>query len=441
MNHIVCKLNTDDNFSISEQNIEIDLTKKDYYHLSFFNKARRLYQFPAFFKKEALDLFYISLVVFFADKKIFRNKSADTWTREITLHIPVLELNNWQENKIQFEKMVSFLSGDIWKFEFRERQINKTELKFSAGMEKSKKNFTPDFFCMLSGGLDSYIGAINLLQESKNIAFIGHYGGGKGVKPYQDLVISNLMKEYSLSKDLFFTFNAVPIKNKEEIENKIKLEDSTRTRSLMFFAHAILLASATNRPMDLYIPENGLISLNIPLTNTRLGSNSTRTTHPYYMSSLQTLINNLGIEVTLKNPFQFFTKGEMIKNCKNPDFLKETIANTMSCSHPDNDWKLRKETPSHCGYCLPCVIRRAAIEFAYGIDNSYYRIPNFDKGNQAPKELQSYKIGILDYKNNMSNVSFKIQESGPIQNDLAKFEDLYKRGMDELIKLLDNYNG
>ncbi|MCE4564350.1 7-cyano-7-deazaguanine synthase [Maribellus sp. CM-23] len=441
MNHIVCKLNTDDKFSISEQNIEIDLTNKDYYHLSFFNKARRLYQFPTFFKKEALDLFYISLIVFFADRKIIRSKSADAWTREITLHIPVLELNKWQENKTRLEEMVSFLSGDIWKFEFREREENETEMKFSAGMEKSKKNFIPDFFCMLSGGLDSYIGAIDLLQESKNIAFISHYGGGKGVKPYQDLVISNLIKEYSLPKELFFTFNAVPIKTKEEIENKISLEDSTRTRSLMFFAHAILLASATDKPIDLYIPENGLISLNIPLTNTRLGSNSTRTTHPYYMSMLQNLMNNLGIAVTLKNPFQFFTKGEMIKNCKNPNFLKGTLANTMSCSHPDNDWKLRKETPSHCGYCLPCVIRRAAIEFAFENDNSYYRIPNFDKGNQAPKELQSYKIGILDYKNNMTNVSFKIQASGPIQNKFNEFEELYKRGMNELMKLLDKYNG
>jgi hypothetical protein len=441
MNHIICKLNATDNYSISEQNIEVDLTSKDFYHLTFFNKARRLYQFPSFFKKEALDLFYISLIVFFADRKVLRRQSHDAWTRKIKLYIPVLEIDKWERNRTLLEEMVSFLSGDLWQFEFRKRELNDTEEKFFNGIEKSKKEYLPDFFCMLSGGLDSYIGAIDLLQQSKNIAFVSHYGGGKGVKPYQDFVISNLIDKYSITKEMFFSFNAVPIKTKEEIVNKVSLEDSTRTRSLMFFAHAILLASATNKPIDLYIPENGLISLNIPLTNTRLGSSSTRTTHPFYMSMLQQLMTNLGIEVTLKNPFQFLTKGEMIKNCKDHEFLKETIANTMSCSHPDNDWSLRKEAPSHCGYCLPCVIRRASIEYAYGSDNSFYRIPNFNIGNKASVELQSYKIGLLDYKKNKSNVSFKIQEAGPIYSNLNDFEELYKRGMDELANLLDKFNG
>ena len=38
---------------------------------------------------------------------------------------------------------------------------------------------------MLSGGLDSFIGAIDLLTHSRNIGFIGHYGGGKGVKHFK----------------------------------------------------------------------------------------------------------------------------------------------------------------------------------------------------------------------------------------------------------------
>jgi len=441
MNHIVCKLNNGDDFSISETNIEVDLTSKDFYHITFFNKARRLYQFSVFFKNEALDLFYISLVIFFADRKIPRNNTADSWTRKIKVYIPVLEIDKWGENRVLLEEMVSFLSGDLWQFEFRKRELNDTEKKFSKGIEKTKKKISPDFFCMLSGGLDSYIGAIDLLHKSKNIAFVSHYGGGKGVKPYQDFVISKLIEKYSITEELFFSFNAVPIKTKEEIYKKVSLEDTTRTRSLMFFAHAIILASATGKPMELNIPENGLISLNIPLTNTRLGSSSTRTTHPYYMLMLQKLITNLGIEITLKNPFQFFTKGEMIKNCKDNQFLKGTIANTMSCSHPDNDWNLRKSKPSHCGYCLPCVIRRAAIESAYGNDNSVYRIPNFDSGIKAPVELQSYKIGLLDYKKSNNNLSFKIQEAGPIFSNLNEFENLYKRGMDELALLLDKYNG
>jgi hypothetical protein len=56
-------------------------------------------------------------------------------------------------------------------------------------------------------------------------------------------------------------------------------------------------------------------------------------------------------------------------------------------------------------------------------------------------ELQSYKIGLLDYKNSKNNISFKIQEAGPIFSNQKEFEHLYERGMDELALLLDKYNG
>lgn len=440
MNQIICRLNNNDSFSAPNVQFDVDLTDKNVYHSTFYNYLRRLYQFPQFFTNEALDLFYISLMVFFADRKVKRNSTADAWTREFKIHMPVLELNKWEANKELLENMISFLSGDIWQFEFRKRELNETESKIANGISKSKKEFSPDSFCMLSGGLDSFIGAINLLQQSKKIAFIGHYGGGKGVKQYQDYVILKLQEKYKVEKKYFFNFNAAPIRSKEEIDNFVSLEDSTRTRSFMFFAHAIILASATNKPVDLFIPENGLISLNIPLTNTRLGSSSTRTTHPYYMTLLQTLLNNLELKIRLVNPFQFLTKGEMISNCQDAEFLKENINNTMSCSHPDVGRYKKENSPSHCGTCLPCTIRRASIESAYGIDDSIYRNKNFEN-DKARIELRSYKIGVSNYKASQSNIPLKIQAAGPITSDLNSYCDIYKRGMNELSIFLDKFNG
>jgi len=431
MNQIVCKLNPDDKFSVPESLFEVNLSDKEGYHYTFFKLFRRLYQIPKAFDNEAIDLFYISLMVFYADRKIKRAKSNDAWTRDFKLYVPVLELDKWEHNKLLLENMISYLSGDIWKFEFRARQLNELEKKVKKGIEASKKKFTPDSFCMLSGGLDSFIGAIDLLNENKNIAFVGHYSGGKGVKIYQDCIIQKLTEQYELKHEQFFNFFAAPIKG---------TEDTTRTRSFMFFAHATILASGLNKATNLFIPENGLISLNIPLTNTRIGSSSTRTTHPYYMGLLQELISNLGLQITLKNPYQFFTKGEMIQNCKNQTFLKANIEHTMSCSHPDQGRYLKETKPSHCGTCLPCVIRRASIEKAYNIDNSAYRDKDFKTG-KAVYELNSYKIGILDYKRRSRDKSFIIQNSGPISTNLDNFCALYERGMDELIQLIDKYNG
>jgi 7-cyano-7-deazaguanine synthase in queuosine biosynthesis len=432
MIQIICRLNDEDNFSVQDCLFNINLNDKKQYHWTFYQTVRRLCQFPNFFSAEALDLFYISLIVYYADRKVLRKDTFDSWTRSFKIYMPVLEPSKWNNQKKLLEQMVSFLSGDLWEFEFRKRELNNNELRVKKWAEKSNKNYTPSAFCMLSGGLDSFIGAIDLLSTEKNIAFIGHYGGGKGVIEYQNNVKAILSEQFKLADKQFFNFHAAPVGG---------IEDSTRTRSFMFFTHAIILASTLDKQTKLYIPENGLISLNIPLTNTRLGTSSTRTTHPFYMGMLQSLLNNLDIKVELENPYQFKTKGEMINQCQSPDFLKENISKTMSCSHPDQARYKKAKAPSHCGTCLPCVIRRAAIKKAYSTDSSSYQNANFNTGINAPIDLQSYKIGILDFKNSSSNTIFKIQESGPILYKHEEFEKVYLRGMNELAELLDGHNG
>lgn len=386
---------------------------------------------PNFFQTEALDLFYISLMVYFADRKVLRTDYIDNWTRGFKLYIPVLNLEKWNQNKQLLEKMISYLSGDIWKFEFRTRSLNKIETKISTTIDKKYKDkkFNPDAFCMLSGGLDSFIGAIDLLTHNRNIGFVGHYGGGKGVKPFQDKINELLKIEYGVSGNQFFNFHAAPLKG---------IEDSTRTRSFLFFAHAIILASCCRKNIDLYIPENGLISLNIPLTNARLGSSSTRTTHPYYMKLLQTLLNNMGVKIVLKNPYQFSTKGEMMINCLNKEFILENYKFTMSCSHPDQGRYKKESEPLHCGTCLPCTIRRASILKAFNEDKSYYRDGNYAE-NKAKIELKSFKIGLLDYRNTTNN-KFSIQIAGQIDDKLDEYSELYNRGMSELGNFLDLQN-
>jgi len=430
MNQFIFRLNNDEEFKVPDVLSDINIAVKDHYTYTFFEKPKRLYQFPEMFSYAGLDLFYISLMVFFADRKVKRKLTDDAWTRQFKIYAPVLEIDKWNENKVLLEKMISFLSGDNWTFEFRKRELNDIEKKVEKGIKRIKKKITIEKFCMLSGGLDSFIGAIDLLKTNKSVAFVGHYGGGKGVKPFQEIINEQILRNYQLDKKQFFNFHAKPIGG---------VEDSTRTRSFMFFSHAIVLASGMNKEIELIIPENGLISLNIPLTNTRLGSSSTRTTHPYYMNLLQQLITNLGLMITLFNPYQHKTKGEMIIDCQEPEFLKDNIEKTMSCSHPDNDWKLRGKKPSHCGYCLPCSIRRAAIEKAYKIDNSEYRHLNYKTTEKARVELKSFKAGILEYYKKEKHF-FTIQNAGPISKDIVKYCELYERGMEELKNFLDKYD-
>lgn len=432
MINLLCKIDDKDNYEINNSYKimyaqKITEHKKNIHHN--FLEVMKSRSLDNFFSYESLDLFYISLFVFSADRLIKRSSFKDGWTRRIKLHVPVLEIEKFTEIKDILENMLSFLSGDIWNIEFRKRELSTYENSIKKKMDKNKKILDIDAISMFSGGLDSYTGVIDLLENGKKLILVSHYGGGKGVKEYQDVLTKHLISNYTLSKENFYQFHSKAIEG---------VEDTTRTRSFMFFTHAVAIASSFKKKIDLYIPENGLISLNIPITSARNGSSSTRTTHPYYMELFQKIIDKLGIEVNLINPYQFKTKGEMIKECKNLDLLKETLKDTMSCSHPDNG-RYRKESKTlHCGTCIPCLIRRASIKASEIKDTSSYYDINFNKGNEGSKNLKAYKFGINQFIEK-KNTFFKVQTSGPIKNNIREYSDLYKRGMQEIYNLIKEF--
>ncbi len=388
---------------------------------------RHLYATPRPFRDEALDLLYLSMMVYYADRKVRRSTQADAWTRHFALYLPVLAIDKWNHIKDLLTKALEFLTGDKWSLYFRHRvartnqEVNYSQSRYH--FRHSIHWLDTNVISLLSGGLDSFIGAIDLLSCQELPLFISNYNGGKGVSIYQNQVINSLSSHYHIGNERFFQFYASP---------KSGLEDSTRSRSLLFFAHAITIASGMEHPVDLNIPENGVISLNIPLTIHRLGSLSTRTTHPFFISLLQQILDQLGLEITLKNPFQFSTKGEMMQNCRDKSYLDANYELTMSCSHPDQNRWAHDSHPSHCGVCLPCTIRRAAIMKAGLVDSSYYR----DIGYHNPEArfyLKSYRQGLAEVKYPLSD----IQLSGPITERQPEYASLYQRGLQELKDFID----
>ena len=423
-----CQLNEEDAFLVAGSEIVPLHTKEKYAYTLWTRRKGHLNMIPNFFRLEAIDLFYISLMVFYADRKVLRRDRPDAWTRCITVYMPVLSLDKWNDNKQLLESMLDFLTGDHWQFNFRERTLNKYETLRKEVIQKSKKKLSATEFCMLSGGLDSFIGATNLLASGHKPIFVGNYNGGKGVSVYQKKVIDLLCTHFDYDKDRFYQFYAAPKSGKE---------DTTRSRSLMFFAHAILLASGMGNSVTLYVPENGVISLNIPLTVHRLGSLSTRTTHPHFMGMLRQLLANMGLPIAIVNPYQFKTKGEMVNECLDMQFLKDNVKWTMSCSHPDLGRFTGDSEPSHCGCCLPCTIRRAAIKLAGITDTSKYR----DKKYKDPEHainLKSYRLGLKNYIDHPMHQLMAIQQSGPITERHQDYANLYIRGMAELKNFIDS---
>lgn len=109
-----------------------------------------------------------------------------------------------------------------------------------------------------------------------------------------------------------------------------------------------------------YIPENGFIGINVPLTRARTGSYSTRTTHPYFIKSLGAAAASVGIQNPILNPFRLKTKGEILADTRNPTLLKTLAPLSISCSHPEAARYVKREQ-GNCGYCFPCLIRRSSM--------------------------------------------------------------------------------
>lgn len=433
--NIVLKSTKDDNFSVAESAIEktIYLPPLNYEGGVFpisHNIHRILSQYKLSPSENISDFMNLSLAVYGSDQLICRKKYGFyNWSRHIKLYIPVIDEELWGANKVIVEQLLSFLSGDKWEVIFRPRDSYFNE---ALGVKQNIKNV-----CLLSGGLDSFVGGINALADNKDTAFVSHHkGGNSGEKTVQLQLVKALKDEYKLEDINHYLFFVQP-HQKENIYGK---ESSQRARSILFIALGLLIANSYGDKTTLLIPENGLISLNIPLTKTRLGSYSTKTTHPKFIANINTLLNNMGIGNKLLNPYGFFTKGEMLKNCKRVDILKKYVNKTLSCSKAGyyKQWQGAEE--EQCGFCTPCIIRRSAIKKA-GMENDDTKYYLDIKSNppsqkeQKGRDLKAFKIGIERINSEKDKTLFSLLSAGSLpgtENDLKNYLDVYIRGMKEV---------
>ena len=309
--------------------------------------------------KEIWDFNTISLSVVAADKSVKRGNSPDGWTRQIDLTIYLCNPSTWEPVKEKLEKTLKFLTGDFWTLTFKDGGVSFPTPKTKKSNHCESNKFNEDCVCLLSGGVDSLVGAIDLVAEGHKPIFVSQIVRG-------DAKIQNLYAKSICPENHHFQWN-----HNIRLPKGNESEKSTRGRSLVFFAFVALAASAIktqcDSPVDIYVPENGFISLNIPLTLCRMGSFSTKTTHPVYLQYIQNIWNKVGIRLNLIMPYQFKTKGEILVECKNQQLLEKLVFQSMSCGKSIRSYKknLSKDEPKpkHCGRCIPCLVRQAAFQY------------------------------------------------------------------------------
>lgn len=323
---------------------------------------------------QALELVLVALAVWLADTRLSRQQfSEDNWTRNIEIVIPVRNPGLWNGCTSLLNRVLGALSGDIWSVTFYQATPQLIAYVDTACANTVVSAEAPAV-ALFSGGLDSFTGAIDALaREEVRPVFVSQTDGGNSstVNELAEL----LQQDDGHAIDLFrwaVSSQATDLGSGFSGGGELTM----RARSFLFFAASVLVATAfgSNRVV---VPENGFISLNVPLDPWRLGALTTRTTHPFVIGRFNELLVTLGLEVQLENPFQALTKGEMLAQCADQKLLWAGLATTVSCSKPRYVRRYRSQFgTSHCGTCWPCLIRRAAVLRAFPtVDdpNSYVR--------------------------------------------------------------------
>lgn len=394
------------------------------------------------------DLLIIAMSVFYVDKRIPRNYFEDSWTRTISINIPVIEINKWNEVRENLVKMLGFLTGDNWCISFRQTTNKFRGEKVSKYKLISNKDF--DAVSLFSGGLDSFCGAIKLLSEKKNTCFIGFREYNLLGKRQQELF--NALDNYydDINKEILL-FNVIPRKplNMPEKMAKYGTESTSRSRSLLFLAGALAVASIIGKDIPVYIPENGFIGINVPLTDSRSGSCSTRTTHPYFLRLFNALLKTVGIKNEIINFYALYTKGEIVEEFSNLPVFKEYAKNTISCSHPCQSRYDGIVPPKNCGYCYPCLIRKAAMNRIKYDEDSYYNqnysltnnfISMYDNPDGKASDLRAMLLSLnrfLENQDDENYLNYILLKHGMLtKSELNSYRRVYIESMKEMFEMI-----
>ena len=296
---------------------------------------------------QAWDFTSFAMAVVAADEAVSRERSPDGWTRQIELTVAVASPDFWNTQSARLTQALRFLSGDIWDVTF----IG------NGGAPAPRPGARPraeDMVCLLSGGMDSLIGAIDVVGEGLAPLLVSQMAKGdtEDQKSFAYSIAPN-------SRHLLLNHHARPPHASER---------SQRARSIAFLGFGVLAATCLQRHADgavveLRVPENGFISQNVPLTPLRTGSLSTRTTHPFFLRLIQETLEAAGLRVRIHNPYEHQTKGEMLRGCTNPALLAQLVDRSTSCG------RYSRTGFQHCGRCVPCQVRRGAY-LAWGRPDS-----------------------------------------------------------------------
>lgn len=365
------------------------------------------------------DLVHIAAGAYMADRTTRRGAR---FSRDIALHVAVVAPELWTEDLLDATAdLLGWLTGDTWNLTV----AGGAKVNFEETLKVGKGGPV----ALLSGGLDSFLGAIQLLTSGVNPVFVGHKDTATSIRAAQSAVGAWLDQSFAPAP----SYTRVQLAQASR-----RRESSSRSRAFMFLSLGIAVASSVGSP-SLIVPENGYTGINLPLRPNRGGALSTRSTHPETFRRVADILATLNIDITVSNPFEWMTKGEVMQHVRDlqpPDGWQTTSAATLSCSKLGGNW-FGGSPNLNCGLCVPCMVRRATFVKADVPDHTQYLCHALSGTHLA--ELIDARRGDIEAVRYAveAGVDADAIDSGtwPPTYDLDRVEDLVQRGLDELAML------
>lgn len=301
-----------------------------------------------------LDLLEIATYVYCADQATTRGGETsqdfgEAWRRQFQFHIPVRQVDLWSSKPVRraLGETLGFLSDDTYDFIFKRLTTKEPATEYFEFGDGATAGFQAEEVVLFSGGIDSLGGAVQEVIEAKRrVALVSHRSSGK-IDAKQQALVS------ALSKRCVPQLLHVPVWiNKDK---PLGREHTQRSRSFLFAS----LGAVVARVFGLWrirFYENGVVSVNLPISAQVVGGRATRTTHPQVLNGFAEIFTAVfGKPFAVENPFRWKTKGEVVRLIRAAgcgDLLKDSV----SCTHT---WEMTK-LHTHCGKCSQCIDRRFA---------------------------------------------------------------------------------
>jgi hypothetical protein len=309
----------------------------------------------------SFDLLNVMCTLRAADR-YYRSEGLFGNARDVRIAVTVADRRHWQRLAALFRRTVFTLSADRLQFApiaLAKRPSSSRSAEASTTQEL-RRDYRPDCVCLFSGGADSFAGAAHLLSIGRRPLLIAHAVGP--ISGRQQELFEALRQRFPQlhSQALIQTrsYPASPRRGEPRPDWMWRQRDDLQRLRSMYFLSLAGLIAAGHGLEELFLCENGLIGAAIVWAPNQDTPYTTRPAEPHYLRQMQSFLSGaLNQTLRIRNPFQYLTKGEVLRDCAGLG-LTRALYRTVSC------WRSGNRGVRNCGQCVPCMFRQLAFHEA-----------------------------------------------------------------------------